>query len=56
MEDNMRFNFLKPFIITTSAVIFSCFAVNAATLTEKVAGGEKPSLGFATAVPWGYPG
>ena len=52
----MRFNFLKSFIITTVTVIFSCLAVNAATLTEKVAGGGNPSLGFATAVPWGYPG
>ena len=23
---------------------------------KKVAAGGKPSLGFATAVPWGYPG
>ena len=52
----MRFNFLRSFIITSVSLILGSFAVNAATLSEKVAAGEKPSLGFATAVPWGYPG
>ena len=49
----MRFSFLRSFMIATVTVIFSCLAVNAATLTEKVAAGGNPSLGFATAVPWG---
>ena len=40
----MRFSFLRSFIITTVTVVFSCLAVNAATLTEKVAAGKIKAL------------
>ena len=40
-------------LLITITIIFSSFAISAQSLSEKVAAGEKPSLGFATAVPWG---
>ncbi len=43
-------------LIILTAIIFSSFSISAQSLSEKVAAGGKPSLGFATAVPWGYPG
>ncbi len=43
-------------LLIAITIIFSSFAVSAQSLSEKVAAGDKPSLGFATAVPWGYPG
>ena len=43
-------------LLITITIIFSSFTVSAESLSEKVASGQKPSLGFATAVPWGYPG
>ncbi len=43
-------------LIILIAIIFSSFSISAQSLSEKVAAGGKPSLGFATAVPWGYPG
>ena len=43
-------------LLITITIILSSFTVSAQSLSEKVASGEKPSLGFATAVPWGYPG
>jgi len=43
-------------LLITITIIFSSFTVSAQSLSEKVASGGKPSLGFATAVPWGYPG
>ena len=43
-------------LLITITIIFSSFTVSAQSLSEKVASGAKPSLGFATAVPWGYPG
>ena len=43
-------------LLITITIIFSSFTISAQSLSEKVAAGENPSLGFATAVPWGYPG
>jgi len=43
-------------LLIAITIFFSSFAVSAQSLSEKVAAGDKPSLGFATAVPWGYPG
>lgn len=43
-------------LIIAITIIFTSFSINAESLSEKVAAGGKPSLGFATAVPWGYPG
>ena len=43
-------------LIIGITIILTSFSINAESLSEKVAAGEKPSLGFATAVPWGYPG
>ena len=43
-------------LLITITIMLSSFTVSAQSLSEKVASGEKPSLGFATAVPWGYPG
>ena len=43
-------------LIIAITIILTSFSINADSLSEKVAAGEKPSLGFATAVPWGYPG
>jgi len=46
---------MRSLIIATT-IILTSFSINAQSLSEKVASGGKPSLGFATAVPWGYPG
>ena len=46
---------MRSLIIATT-IILTSFSINAESLSEKVAAGGKPSLGFATAVPWGYPG
>tara|TARA_B100000927_G_scaffold273626_1_gene252212 strand:+ start:3193 stop:4023 length:831 start_codon:yes stop_codon:yes gene_type:complete len=46
---------MRSLIIATT-IILTSFSINAESLSEKVASGGKPSLGFATAVPWGYPG
>ena len=46
---------MRSLIIATT-IILTSFSINAQSLSEKVAAGGKPSLGFATAVPWGYPG
>ena len=43
-------------LIIAITIIITSFSINAESLSEKVAAGGKPSLGFATAVPWGYPG
>ena len=43
-------------LIIAITIILTSFSINAESLSEKVAAGGKPSLGFATAVPWGYPG
>ena len=43
-------------LIIAVTIILTSFSINAESLSEKVAAGGKPSLGFATAVPWGYPG
>ena len=43
-------------LLITLTIIFSSFSISAQSLSEKVAAGASPSLGFATAVPWGYPG
>ena len=43
-------------LLIAITLIFASFTVSADALSDKVAGGGKPSLGFATAVPWGYPG
>ena len=43
-------------LLITLTIIFSSFSISAQSLSEKVAAGGNPSLGFATAVPWGYPG
>ena len=43
-------------LLIAITIFFFSFAVSAQSLSEKVAAGDKPSLGFATAVPWGYPG
>ena len=43
-------------LIIATTIILTSFSINAESLSEKVAAGGKPSLGFATAVPWGYPG
>jgi len=43
-------------LIIAITIILTSFSINAESLSEKVASGGKPSLGFATAVPWGYPG
>jgi polar amino acid transport system substrate-binding protein len=43
-------------LLITLTIIFSSFSISAQSLSEKVAAGANPSLGFATAVPWGYPG
>ena len=43
-------------LLITITIIFSSFSISAQSLSEKVAAGGNPSLGFATAVPWGYPG
>ena len=43
-------------LLITITIILSSFSISAQSLSEKVAAGGKPSLGFATAVPWGYPG
>ena len=43
-------------LIIGITIILTSFSINAESLSEKVAAGGKPSLGFATAVPWGYPG
>ena len=43
-------------ILIAITIVFTSFTVSAQSLSEKVAAGDKPSLGFATAVPWGYPG
>ena len=37
-------------------ILFSISAVNAKTLTERLADGHKLRLGFGTAVPWAYAG
>ena len=46
---------MKSFLLFIS-IIFSSYAVSAQSLSEKVAAGEKPVLGFATEIPWAYPG
>lgn len=46
---------MKSLLIAIT-IIFSSFSISAQSLSEKVAAGGNPSLGFATAVPWGYPG
>ena len=43
-------------LVILIAIIFSSFSISAQSLSEKITAGGKPSLGFATAVPWGYPG
>ncbi len=43
-------------LLITLTIILSSFSISAQSLSEKVAAGGNPSLGFATAVPWGYPG
>ena len=43
-------------LLITITIILSSFSISAQSLSEKVAAGGNPSLGFATAVPWGYPG
>ena len=43
-------------LIIAISFILSSFSISAQSLSEKVAAGGNPSLGFATAVPWGYPG
>ena len=46
---------MKSFLLFIS-IIFSSYAVSAQSLSEKVAAGKKPVLGFATEIPWAYPG
>ena len=43
---------LLSFII----IFLSSLSINAQSLSEKIASGGKPILGFATEIPWAYPG
>lgn len=44
-------------ILLSFIIIFlSSLSINAQSLSEKIASGGKPILGFATEIPWAYPG